>query len=293
MEAKKTIYSRRRFINNLGVSSLGFCGFVKKKFSKKTDEGMNDVIRTITQHRSIRHFQDKELSEKMKQTLLKCAVRAPTTAMGHFYSIIEIKDAEIKHRLYELCGRQQSVKQGTFFIFTVDLRRSRLWADHLSVKRRINEFTALVFGTTDATLAAQNFSLAAESLGLGTVFIGMIGHRAMEVCGLLQLPPDVLPIYGVVVGYPDENPVLRPRIPVKFMHHVDYYRDMQSKEIEESIDAIGNWSSGERVADRNKTQKRELVRSILTGGWWIEGEKSLKKALHRQSWFENMKAVTE
>lgn len=247
---------------------------------------MNDVIKMIMGHRSIRRFKNKKLSEKIKQTLLKCAVRAPTTAMGHFYSIIEIKDSDIKHRLYELCGKQQSVKQGTFFIFTVDLHRSRLWADHLSVKRKINEFTALVFGTTDATLAAQNFSLAAESLGLGTVFIGMIGHQAMEVCELLKLPSDVLPVYGLVVGYPDEHPVLRPRIPVKFMHHVDGYRDMKSNEIDEAIEVIGNWSSGEKTTDRDTTQKSGLVKSILTGGWWIEGEKSLRKALHRQNMFK-------
>lgn len=269
-----------------GVFYLGFLGLMKTKFNNKTGEGMNDVIKTITRHRSIRHFKDKELSEKIKQMLLKCAVRAPTTAMGHFYSIIEIKDVDIKRGLYELCGRQQSVKQGTFFIFAVDLRRSRLWADHLSVKRRINEFTALVFGTTDATLAAQNFSLAAESLGLGTVFIGMIGHRAMEVCELLKLPSYVLPVYGLVVGYPDEQPVLRPRIPVKFMHHVDGYRDMKSTEIDEAMEAIGNWSSGGKPADRNKIQKQGLIKSILTGKWWMEGEKSLRRALRRQSLFE-------
>ena len=244
---------------------------------------MNEVIETIKKHRSIRRFNGKEIPEDIKQTMLECAVRAPTTAMGHFYSIIEIKDASFRKSLYDLCGRQECMSRGSFFIFASDLRRSRLWADHLGGERKINKFTAFQFSAVDATLAAQNFSLAAESLGLGTVFIGMVGHRAYEVCELLNLPADVLPLYGLAVGYPNENPDLRPRIPVKFMHHVDRYSDMKSNEIDEAIDVIGNFSSGEKPVKRNRSERQNFVRSLLTGGWWVKGKKSLRRALRRQS----------
>ena len=310
MEDKKSIYTRRGFFGNFGVALIMFWGLTIIKLfggikgrtnshSAKREnnsslvsgnevEGdeVSDIIKTIKKHRSIRRFKDKELPDDVKQTMLECAVRAPTTAMGHFYSIIEVKDASLRRGLYDLCGRQESMKRSSFFVFTADLRRSRVWADHLGVERKINEFTAFQFATIDATLAAQNFSLAAESLGLGTVFIGMIGHKAFEVCELLDLPSDVLPLYGMAVGYPDENPALRPRIPVRFMHHVDWYQDMTSDEIDEAIDAIGNWSSSERPLERNKSQKQNLAKSILTGNWWVDGERSLKKALRRQSWMK-------
>jgi len=124
----------------------------------------------------------------VKLTLLECAIRAPTTAMGHFYSIIEVVDRSLRSRLYRLCGGQETLLQGTMFVFSLNLCRSSLWAVHLGVERMIDGFTGLVFATMDAILAAQNLSLAKESLGLGTVFIGTVGHNALEVSELLDRP---------------------------------------------------------------------------------------------------------
>jgi FMN reductase (NADPH) len=248
---------------------------------------MNQVIDTIQKHRSIRRFEDKALSEKATKTLLECAIRAPTTAMGHFYSVIEIKDLKLRQRLYEVCGKQASVLRGSFFVFTVDLHRSQQWAEQLGVKCTLEGYTALVFGTIDMTVAAQNMVLASESLGLGTVYIGMVGHRAFEVSELLGLPSDVIPVLGLVVGHPAEDPALRPRIPVRFVHHVDRYREMSSEDIDEAIAAVGNFSSGVAPANRDRAAQQAWIESLLTGKWWISGEESLRKALEsRFHWSE-------
>jgi FMN reductase (NADPH) len=240
---------------------------------------MNQVINTIQQHRSIRRFEDQALSKETKEALLECAIRAPTTAMGEFYSIIEIKDPKLRQQLYEVCGKQAAVQQGSFFVFAVDLHRSQQWAQHLGVDCTLEGYTALVFGTIDMTLAAQNMVLAAESLDLGTVYIGMVGHRASEVGELLGLPSDVIPVLGLVVGHPAEDPALRPRIPVRFIHHVDRYGEMSPPEIDGTIDVIGNYSSGEVPASRDWAGKQALAKTRLTGKWWVSGEESLRKAL--------------
>jgi len=218
----------------------------------------------------------------VKLTLLECAIRAPTTAMRHFYSIIEVVDRSLRSRLYRICGGQETLLQGTMFIFNLDLRRSILWAVHLGVQRMIDGFTGLIFATVDATLAAQNLSLAAESLGLGTVFVGTVGHSGLEVSELLDLPSGVLPVIGLIVGYPAEDPAIRPRIPLAYLHHVDSYRDTQPAEIEAAISAIGNWSTGEAPAKRDQAQRRAFARTILGGRWWVDGEESLRRALVRQ-----------
>jgi len=253
---------------------------------QRTVMKMNQVMQTIVHHRSIRRFQDRELPADVKHSLLECAIRAPTTAMGHFYSIIEVADPVLRKSLYEICGKQQSLLRGTIFIFNLDLRRFRMWANHLSVKREINGFTGLIFATIDASLAAQNLALAAESLGLGTVFIGTVGHKAFEVSELLDLPSEVLPIFGLAVGYPAEDPALRPRIPLAFIHHVNHYRDMKPAEIEEAIEVIGTWSAGEGPVERDPVEKRNFIKNILRGRWWIEGEESLRQALQRQIMWE-------
>jgi len=240
---------------------------------------MNQVINTIQQHRSIRRFEEKALSEETKKTLLECAIRAPTTAMGHFYSIIEINDPQLRQKLYEVCGKQASVLQGSFFVFAVDLHRSQQWAEHLGVDCTLEGYTALAFGTIDMSVAAQNMVLAAESLDLGTVYIGMVGHRASEVSESLDLPSDVIPLLGLVVGHPAEEPALRPRIPLRFLHHADRYRDVSPEEVDEAIAAIGNWSGGKKPADRDAEAQKAFAKSLLTGKWWVSGEESLRKAL--------------
>jgi len=65
---------------------------------------MNQVTETILRHRSIRHFQNRALPSDVKATLLDCAIRAPTTAMGHFYSIVEVEDPVLRQSLYERKG---------------------------------------------------------------------------------------------------------------------------------------------------------------------------------------------
>ena len=111
---------------------------------------MNQVVQTIAAHRSIRRFQTRPLPADVITTLLECALRAPTTAMGHFYSIVEIKDPALREGLYELSGGQRSVLHGSFFVFALDVRRASTWARHLGVKRQIGGFTALIYATIDA-----------------------------------------------------------------------------------------------------------------------------------------------
>jgi FMN reductase (NADPH) len=82
-----------------------------------------------------------------------------------------------------------------------------------------------IVATVDTALAAQNATVAAESMGLGVVYIGGIRNRIAEVAELLQLPELVYPIFGMCIGYPDQQPLVRPRLPIKAVLHVDQYSD--------------------------------------------------------------------
>src|SRR5690606_29010310 len=80
-------------------------------------------------------------------------------------------------------------------------------------------------GFIDAALAAQNTVVAAESLGLGTVYIGAIRNKPEEVAAELGLPPGVLATFGLVVGHPDpgENAQAKPRLPQQAVLHHEIY----------------------------------------------------------------------
>lgn len=75
--------------------------------------------------------------------------------------------------------------------------------------------------TIDAALAAQNATIAAESLGLGTVYIGGIRNQPVRVTETIQLPPHLFTVFGLCVGYPDEAKpaAIKPRLPQAAVLH--------------------------------------------------------------------------
>jgi hypothetical protein len=120
----------------------------------------------------------------------------------------------------------------------------------------------------DATLAAQNAVVAAESLGLGTVYIGALRNQIEAVAAELSLPPGVFPLFGLVVGYPDpaKPAAIKPRLPQEAVLHretydlarqstvIDRYNRVISQfHQEQKMDVAGDWS--EHCARRVQSRK--------------------------------------
>jgi FMN reductase (NADPH) len=241
-----------------------------------------DAVKAILSHRSIRSYKDKEIPADTVDLLLRCAVRAPVTAMGHFYSILVVRDQAKKDQLREVCGGQGALRSSTYFLFCADFHRTELLADALGVERGIHGYTALVIGTVDATLAAQNLAIAAESMELGTCYVGSVLHKAFTVCEVFDLPPRTIPLFCLAVGFPNEDPELRPRLPTEALVHLDRYREPAAEEIPAFIDSIGSSFAGERPVSRSLEGKKSFVRGLIQGSWWQSGEEELRKALTRQ-----------
>lgn len=187
---------------------------------------MNETINLLQNHVSIRKFKDEELSAEQITAIIKSAQMAPTSSFMQAYSIIGIKNKETKEKLAELAGNQPYVAtNGHFFVFCADYYRHKLGAE----LEKYNEPLALestekfLVGAVDATLAAQNAVIAAESMGLGTVYIGGIRSNIEKVSTLLKLPEHVIPIVGLAVGYPDQQSSIKPRLPMENVYHVDEY----------------------------------------------------------------------
>jgi hypothetical protein len=81
----------------------------------------------------------------------------------------------------------------------------------------------LYVSTVDAAIAAQNIVLAAEALGYGTCYIGGIQNNPCRIAELLKLPSGTYPLFGLTIGYPDEMPEKRVRLPIDIIVHVDQY----------------------------------------------------------------------
>jgi FMN reductase (NADPH) len=184
------------------------------------------VIETILDHRSIRKFENKELTEAQIKTIVQSAQAASTSSYVQAYSIIGVKDKQKKARLAELAGGQSYVADnGHFFVFCADLYRHELIAETYNQESEavLESTEKFMVAVIDATLAAQNAVLAAESMGLGACYIGGLRNQLSDVCELLKTPSRVLPLFGVAVGYPDHKPDQKQRLPLEHVYHEDEY----------------------------------------------------------------------
>lgn len=171
---------------------------------------MNQTIDTILNHHSVRKFTDEELTQEQIRLLVEAAQSASTSSFVQAYSIIGVKDKEKKKKLASLAGNQQYVENnGHLFIFCADLYRHTVAAEMEGKKEAaqdsIESTEKFMVSLIDAALASQNMAIAAESLGLGICYIGGIRNNLVEVSQLLKTPDHVLPLFALVVGYPDQQ----------------------------------------------------------------------------------------
>lgn len=190
---------------------------------------MNDTIRTQMQHRSIRAFTDEPLDPAVIDTLLDVATHAATSSFYQQTTIIRIQDPHVRQAVYE-SSQQPYVggSRGELFVFVVDLYRNAQIREAVGVNEpdagSALESTALFLqGVEDTLIAAQNMVVAAESLGLGTVYLGSIGGDPRSVIDALTLPIRTFPLLGVLIGHADQEPQLKPRLPRSFTTAVDAY----------------------------------------------------------------------
>ncbi|RCW42327.1 FMN reductase (NADPH) [Paenibacillus prosopidis] len=206
---------------------------------------MNEMIQTILNHRSIRSFEDKPLTEEQISVIVQSAQAAATSSFVQAYSIIGIKDPSKKEKLAELAGNQAYVsKNGHFFVFCLDLHRLELAGrmEGLSgedAKETLTSTEMFMVGVIDATLAAQNAVMAAESMGLGVCYIGGIRNHLELVSELLKTPSRVVPLFGLCVGYPADHSDKKPRLPQMNIYHEDEY----NQDTDQFIDQLEQYNA--------------------------------------------------
>ena len=187
----------------------------------------NPTIKSLLSHRSIRRFQDRPLPEGLLERLIACGQRASTSSNLQAYTVIHLADSERKTELARLCADQVQIHQSAAFLaFCADLNRCRMAGRMHRMDRFDGDYVeALVMAVVDVGLMMQNVAVAAESLGLGVCMIGAMRNHPKAVGKLLDLPPFVFAIAGMCLGYPGEEPMLKPRLPLEAVLHRDHYLD--------------------------------------------------------------------
>ncbi len=185
---------------------------------------MNETIRILKNRKSVRKYTGEPLPEAVKQEIIRAALRAPSAGAMMLYSIIDVTEQPVKDELALLCDHQPFIAQAPFvLVFLADYQR---WMDYFrfsDVSSACETFGRqprypaegdFLLACMDALIAAQNAVVAAESLGVGSCYIGDIIENYEKVRALLALPQWAAPIGMLCFGYPtqqqmDRKPVER------------------------------------------------------------------------------------
>lgn len=228
---------------------------------------MNETINLLMNHRSIRSYKPDAVTDEQLETIIAAGQMASSSSNVQAYSVIAVKDPGRKAELSALAGNQRYIEEcPIFLVWCADLYRSehavqKHMPDQESYTDAVENF---IVATADVTLAAQNAAIAAESLGLGVVYIGGIRNDIEGVSELLGLPDRVYPIYGMCLGYPNQEPGLRPRLPLKaVLHHESYQADTTLQAVKEYDEIMTNYLS-ERTAGTRTTPWSELMAQKFT-----------------------------
>ena len=164
---------------------------------------MNPVLECLYNHKSIRKYKDQPLENEKLELIIKAAQAAPTWCNGQQVSIIAIKDKARKKVFEQLCWGQKYISEcSVFLIFCADFYRVSLAFEKdgkskESFEKYITQLDTIMLGAHDVGIAIQNATVAAESLGLGTVDIVAIRIKCLEVAKELNLPKYSLHMIGL------------------------------------------------------------------------------------------------
>ncbi len=187
----------------------------------------NDVLAALLAHRSVRSYLPDALDPGTLELLVAAAQSAATSSNLQVWSVIAIEDPARRERLAQLAGNQRHIAEAPLFlVWLADLSRAQRMADRAAAPLEALPYTeSFVMGVVDAALASQNAAVAAESLGLGIVYIGGMRNHPQAVAAELGLPPQVVAVFGMCVGKPNPSVVtdVKPRLPqCVVLHHEQY-----------------------------------------------------------------------
>lgn len=188
---------------------------------------MKSIEDIFLKRTSVRRYERKPIEQEKLEFIYKAIQNTPTSYNGQQFSVISITDQDLKLQIYDLTGQKQIKTSAVFMVFCVDFYKLNQFAaaTNTEAPRFQDTMDGFMVGVIDAALAMENAVIAAEALGLGSCCIGYTRTAApAELAKILHLPEGVCVICGLSIGYPSEQPDLKPKLPLPLVIHENHYR---------------------------------------------------------------------
>ena len=191
-------------------------------------------MKNLSSRRSIRRYTEQPVDDALLTSLLDQAERTQTMGNLQLYSVVVTRDDAMKRQLAPAHFNQPMVTGAPVVLtFCADFRRTTRWAEERQAHPGYDNLLSFLNAATDALLFCQTFCNLAEEEGLGLCFLGTTVYQPEAIIDTLQLPKLVFPVATITLGWPDEQPALSDRLPIKAIVHSETYHDYTSERIDQ------------------------------------------------------------
>lgn len=240
------------------------------------------TLELLLTHRSVRKFTDDPVSDEQLTAIIAAAQSAPSSSNHQAFSIIEVRDPERKQRLVERGRGSRFIPEApVVLVFVADWARAGQMAARAGEGRVASEYLeSTIVGVVDAALAAQNASVAASALGLGTCFLGSLRNETDFMAEEFALPDGAVVVFGLALGVPDpsERAGTKPRLPQHVVRHRERYSDAAASDIDAYDETLAEYY---RAYDRPHTWSTIAIGRVAAVEG-LHGRESMREAFARR-----------
>jgi nitroreductase len=217
---------------------------------------------------------DKKIPSDVLRLVLEAGTHGASAGNLQPYSILRVEDEEIKRKLAEKCEQNFIGKAPLLLLFCLDFHRNDRWASlEAAPYTATSSFRHFWVGLQDVVICAQNICTAADSMGLGSVYIGTVIDFPTDIQAMFKLPKGVFPVVLLCLGYPKTRPKSRNKLDTDVVVHLERYRELGDEEL---LQVYNEKYRGERIAI-----SEERLNTVLKVCREVHGEEFAKKCADR------------
>lgn len=202
---------------------------------------MNSVLEVLNNRFSVRKFKDKEIPEDILNQILEAGLKSASAGNLQPFSIIKIRDKENRKFFTDLRLQKFIEDAPVNLLFCLDFNRLERWANHhkapFVMDKSLNHFWV---GFQDVIILAQTIETAANSLGIGSCYIGTTLQIMNEIKEKFKLPDGVIPIVLLPMGYIDQEKRIAGKLDVETIVHDEVYKELPIEDLDKKyLDKYG------------------------------------------------------